>query len=127
MKLAELLQYNLKAIRSYLLKEDFQQLWQYTSPAWAGKFLDRWCTRTLRSQIDPMKKVARQIRKHRPLILNWFNADGLYSSGIVEGFNNKAKLTMRKAYGFKSFHSIEIALYHVMGSLPEPKTTHRFF
>lgn len=126
-KLAELLQYNLKSIRSYLLKEDFQQLWQYTSPAWAGKFIDRWCTRTMRSQIDPMKKVAKRIRKHRELILNWFKADGMYSSGIVEGFNNKAKLTMRKAYGFKSFHTIEIALYHTIGALPEPKTTHRFF
>lgn len=37
LKLAEILQYNLKSIRSYLLKKDFQQLWQYTSPAWAGK------------------------------------------------------------------------------------------
>lgn len=127
LKLAELLQYNLKSIRSYLLKEDFQQLWQYTSTAWAGKFLDLWCTRTMRSKIDPMKKVARRIRKHRELILNWFKAGGLYSSGIVEGFNNKAKLTMRKAYGFKSFHTIEIALYHAIGNLPEPKTTHRFF
>jgi hypothetical protein len=54
-------------------------------------------------------------------------ADGPFSSGIVEGFNNKAKLTMRKAYGFKSFHTIEMALYHTMGALPELKTTHRFF
>jgi transposase len=127
LKLAELLQYNLKSIRSYLLKEDFQQLWQYTSLAWAGKFLDKWCTQTMRSQIEPMKKVAKRVRKHRELILNWFTAGGLYSSGIVEGFNNKAKLTMRKAYGYKSFHTIETALYHAIGNLPEPKTTHRFF
>ena len=126
-KLAELLQYNLKSIRSYLLKEEFQQLWQYISPAWAGKFLDHWCTKTMRSKIDPMKKVAKRVRKHRSLILNWFRADGQFSSGIVEGFNNKAKLTMRKAYGFKSFHTIEMALYHTMGALPELKTTHRFF
>jgi transposase len=127
LKLAQLLDYNLKSIRSYLLKEDFQQLWHYRSPVWAGKFLDQWCTRTMRSKIDPMKKAAKRIRKHRELILNWFRAGGQYSSGIVEGFNNKAKLTMRKAYGFKSFRTIEIALYHTIGGLPEPKTTHRFF
>ena len=127
LKLAELLQYNLKSIRSNLLKEEFQQLWQYSSPIWAGKFLDRWCTRTMRSKIEPMKKVARTMRRHRPLILNWFKADGQFSSGIVEGFNNKAKLTMRKAYGFKSLHTIEVALYHTIGALPEPKATHRFF
>ncbi len=94
LKLAQLLDYNLKSIRSYLLTQDFQQLWHYTSPVWAGKFLDQWCTRTMRSKIDPMKKAAKRIRKHRELILNWFRAGGQYSSGIVEGFNNKAKLTM---------------------------------
>jgi len=127
MKLSELLQYNLRSVRSYLLKEEFQQLWTYTSPYWAGLFLDRWCTKTMRSKIDPMKKVARQMRKHRPLIMNWFEAKGMFSSGIVEGFNNKAKLTMRKSYGFKSPDTIEIALYHALGALPEPQTAHRFF
>ena len=29
--------------KAYLLKEDFQQLWEYESPTWAGKFLDEWC------------------------------------------------------------------------------------
>lgn len=125
-KLSELLQYNLKSVRSYLLKEDFQQLWTYVSPYWAGRFMDAWCTRTMRSKIEPMKKMARQIRNHKPLILNWFEAKGEFSSGIVEGLNNKAKLTMRRAYGFKSFHTIEIALYHALGNLPEPKTAHRF-
>ena len=126
-KLRDLLQYNLRSVRSYLLKEEFQQLWNYTSPYWAGRFLDSWCTKTMRSKIDPMKKIARQMRKHRPLIMNWFEAKGQFSSGIVEGFNNKAKLTMRRSYGFKTFKSIEIALYHAIGDLPEPHNTHRFF
>ena len=37
--LAELVRYNLKAVRSYLLKEDFQQFWTYISSYWAGQFL----------------------------------------------------------------------------------------
>ena len=126
-KLADLLQYNLKSIRSYLLKEEFQLFWSYKSPYWAGEFLDKWCTKTMRSKIEPMKKVARMLRKHRPLLLNWFRAKKQFSSGIVEGFNNKAKLTTRKAYGFKSYHAAEIALYHALGALPVPKTTHEFF
>jgi len=39
-RLRDLLRYNLKTVRAYLLKEAFQQLWEYNSPAWAGKFLD---------------------------------------------------------------------------------------
>ena len=65
-------------------------------------------------------------RAHHELILNWFRAEGQISAGIVEGFNNKVKLTTRKAYGFRSFKVIEIALYHVLGNLPEPEGTHKF-
>jgi len=126
-KLADLLQYNLKTIRAYLLKEEFQLLWNYVSPAWAGKFLDRWCTKVMRSRIEPMKKMARTIRRHRELILNWFEAEGMISAGIVEGLNNKLKVTFRRAYGYKYFKTTETALYHTLGKLPEPKFTHRFF
>ena len=126
-KLAELLSYNLKTVRSYLLKEEFQLFWSYKSPYWAGQFLDKWCTKTMRSKIDPMKKVARQLRRHRPLLLNWFRAKGQFSSGVVEGFNNKAKLTTRKSYGFRTYHAAEIALYHVLGALPASKVAHEFF
>ena len=126
-KLAELLQYNLRSIRAYLLKEDFQQFWTYVSPFYAGKFLDAWCTRTMRSKIEPMKKMAKTLRTHRSLLMNRFKARSELSSGVLEGFNNKAKLTMRKTYGFRTFRGIEIALYHAMGDLPESESTHRFF
>jgi transposase len=124
--LKELLTYNLKTVRAYLLKEDFQQLWNYTSSTWAGKFIDSWCSGAMRSKIEPMKKIAKMIRNHRTLILNWFAAKGELSSGIVEGLNNKAKLTTRKSYGFKSPEMQKIALYHALGDLPVPEWTHRF-
>ncbi|NIO10773.1 MAG: ISL3 family transposase [Deltaproteobacteria bacterium] len=126
LRLAELLQYNLKAVRSYLLKEDFQFFWDYVSPYWAGRFLDRWCTKTMRSRIEPLKKVTRMLRSHRGLILNWFRAKGVISAAAVEGFNNKAKLTTRKAFGFRTFSAMEVALLHTLGDLPEPQMTHRF-
>ena len=125
-KLGELLKYNLRSIRSHLMKEDFQQFWDYVSPAWAGKFLDGWCTRAMRSKIEPMKKVAQTLRNKRELILNWFRADGQLSSGVVEGFNNKLKLTTRKSYGFRTQEAYETALYHNLGALPEPEFTHEF-
>jgi transposase len=125
-KLSELLQYNLQSIRSHLLREDFQRIWEYTTPGWAVKFLDQWCTRTMRSKIEPMKKVARSLRNHRELILNWFRAKGAISAGTVEGLNNNAKLTTRKAYGFRTYNGVETALYHTLGKLPVPEFTHEF-
>ena len=126
-KLKDLVRYNLQSVRAYLLKEDFQQLWNYQSTAWAAKFLDQWCRQVMRSRIEPMKKVARTLRAHRELILNYFRARKEFSSGVIEGLNNKAKVTMRKSYGFRTFRVTELALYHSLGKLPEPELTHRFF
>jgi transposase len=116
-RLRDLLRYNLKTVRAYLLKEAFQQLWDYNSPAWAGKFLDDWCRQVMRSRIEPMKNIARSLRQHRELILNYFRAQKLLSSGVVEGLNNKAKVTMRKSYGFRTFRFLELALYQSLGKL----------
>ena len=125
-KLKELLALNLRSVRAYLLKEDLQRFWSYTSPGWAGRFLDEWCQRTMRSRIAPMKKVAKMLRNHRELLLNWFRVKDRIALGAVEGFNNKAKLTTKKAYGFRSYEVIKIALYHTLGDLPAPMVTHRF-
>lgn len=126
LRLKDLLKTNLKSIKAYLMREDFQRFWEYKMPAWSGKFLDDWVERTMHSNVEPMKKVAKMLRSHKELILNWFRANGELSSGVVEGLNNKAKLTMRKAYGFRSMDHLQIALYHTLGDLPEPKSAHRF-
>ena len=125
-RLRDLLRYNLKSVRAYLLKEDFQQFWDCDSPTWAGKFLDDWCCQVMRSQIEPMKKVAKTLRSDRELILNYFRAKKQFSSGVVERLNNKAKVTMRKSYGF-TFRITEIALYHALGKLPEPQLAHKVY
>jgi len=79
------------------------------------------------SRLEPMKKIARSLRSHRVLILNWFRAKGTISAGPVEGLNNKLKVTLRKAYGFRTLEATQVALYHALGKLPEPNFTHRFF
>jgi len=125
-KMGELLKLNLRSIKGYLLREDFQRFWDYQRPYVASKFLENWVTRTLQTDLEPMKKVARMLRKHKPMILNWFKSKNRLSSGAVEGLNLKAKLTMRKAYGFKTLKCLQIALYHELGKLPEPAYLHRF-
>ena len=108
------------------LKEAFGQFWKYKSLLWAGGFLDAWCERAMRSRLEPMKKMARMLRAHEPLLMNWFRARGELSSAAVEGLNNKVRVVTRRAYGFRTYNGIEVALYHTLGRLPEPETTHRF-
>ena len=125
-KLKALLASKLATARAWELKEAFSHFWTYKSVTWAEGFLDYWCQRAMRCRLEPMKKVARMLRTHEPLILNWFRAKGEISSGAVEGLNNKIRVVTRRSYGFRTFKAMEIALYHNLGRLPEPESPHRF-
>ena len=125
-KLQALLASKLQTARAWELKETFAHFWKYRSLTWAGAFLDYWTWRAMRSHLEPMKKVARMLRSHEELILNWFRAKGEISTGAVEGLNNKIRVVTRRSYGFRTYKAMEIALYHTLGRLPEPESAHRF-
>ncbi len=126
-RLCGLLRANLATGRAWMLKETFRDFWRYRSLYWARAFLSVWTERALRSRIEPMKKVARMLRAHEELLLNWFRAKGEISAGAVEGLNNKIRVVTRRSYGFRTYDAMEIALYHTLGRLPEPdQFTHRF-
>ena len=80
----------------------------------------------MRSRLEPMKKFVRTLRNHEELLMNDFKAGKLYSSGIVEGLNLRTNLSMRRAYGYRSFDFMKTVLFHQLGDLPEPKFTHKF-
>ena len=80
----------------------------------------------MRNHLPPMKKVAKSLRRHQRLILDWLRAKGAISAVFVGGFNGRAKLTTGEAFGFRAPKGIEISLVHVLGRLPQPTFTHRF-
>jgi transposase len=126
-QLGRLLRTKLVTARAWALKDLFEHFWTYKSVRGAGEFLEYWTWRALRSRIEPMKKVARMLRAHENLLMNWFKAKGEISSGTVEGLNNKIRVVTRRSYGFRTYDAMEIALYHTLGRLPEPEEfTHKF-
>ena len=126
-KLRELLRMNLRTVKAYLLTEQFEHFWTYKSPTWAKKFLKTWTRQAMYSRIEPMKDVAKMLRRHEELILNWFRARRQINNGIAEGLNLNIKLAMRKARGFRSFEVARIAFFHQLGKLPKPKFEHQFW
>jgi len=65
-----------------------------------------------------MQKIARPLRNHRDLILNYFRAEKMLSSGVVEGLNHQAKVTLRKSYGFRTYRVLELASITHLASSP---------
>lgn len=112
--------------RAWELKESFRKFWQYRSPTWAAAYLQAWTSRALRSRLEPMRKVARMLRSHEELLLNYFRAKRQYNSGVVEGLNNKARVELARSFGHRSFIVLKLVLYHTLGALPEPPSTHKF-
>ncbi len=126
-RLTELMKANNSTVRGYLLKEYFQDFWGYSSAAWASRFLNHWVKEAIRTKLEPFRRLSQTLIDHRDLLLNWFAAPDSFAAGAVEGFNLKARVTTRMAYGFRSYDHAEIALYHRLGNLPEPDyLTHRF-
>ena len=123
-RLADLEKLNLKINRAYLLKEAFRSLWDYRYPAWAESYLDQWIWWATHSRLKPMRDFAWMVKRHKEGILNYFRAR--VTNASVEGMNRKAKVVSQRAYGYRTVPTFQAALYHVMGGLPMPETTHKF-
>jgi transposase len=115
---------NLKINRAYLLKEAFREFWGYRRRGWAERYLKKWFWWATHSRLEPFREFAWMLRRHQEDLLNYF--DQPIHNGTVEGLNNKAKVVIHRAYGFRTAKNYIRNLYHVMAGLELPKTLHTF-
>ena len=125
-KLRDVLTYDLKSVHALALKESLDAFWQYERPIWAGWFFKKWCTRAMRSKLAPTKKFVGTLRNHEDLLMKYFKAGKLHSSGIVQGLNVRINLCMGKAYGYRSLELLQTPPYHTHGDMPGLEFTHKF-
>jgi hypothetical protein len=82
----------------------------------------------MRSRIEPMKKIARSLRQHRELILNYFRAKKTISRDCGRPEQQVQRRSHHeKIVRLRTFRVLELYLYHALGKLPEPESTHDFF
>ena len=124
LRLGELERFNLKINRAYLLKELFRHFWDYRRAGWARRYLKKWFWWATHSRLAPIRDFAWMLRRHQDDLLNYFQMP--IHNGTVEGLNNKAKLVIHKAYGFRTAKNYIRNLYHCLGDLPLPQTVHTF-
>ena len=96
-----LLSANKRIQTAYLLKEEFYQLWNYRSEAWARKFFENWKSQLKWQRLKPFEKFAKMIEDHWDGIASYCKDENKVKLGFVEGANNKIRVIQRNAYGYR--------------------------
>lgn len=107
---------NLKTVRAYNLKLVIQDIYRLsTDKTEAAINLQKWLNWAIRSRIEPMKKLAKTIRKHWAGILSYF--DSKLTNGLLEGINSMVQSLKSRARGYKNMDNFIAMIYLVLGKL----------
>ena len=104
---------NLKTARAYRIRLAFQEIFDQPSYDWAELILNRWYNWAIRSRLEPIKKVARTVKRYRDGILRWF--DSKIANGLIEGINSLVQAAKAKARGYRSLRNL-IAITYLIAS-----------
>ena len=110
-----LYQANFKTSRAWALKESFAAFWDYRYPRSAENYFDSWTGRVMRSRLEPMKDVAKMLRRHREGLLNY--TTHRITNAAAEGFNSIIQTIKANARGFRSFENFRTRILFFCGKL----------
>ncbi len=101
-KREQLSQMNLKTTRAIRIREGFQAIYQARDMNHFKQLLKEWYYWATHSNLTPMKKVAKTIKRHWDGILQW--KESQINNGILEGLNSIIQAAKRKARGYGKVH-----------------------
>jgi transposase len=105
-----LLAVNKRLNTAYLLKEEFGQLWDYQSEAWARKFFESWKQKLKWQRLKPFEEFARMVEAHWEGIASYFKEENKVKLGFVEAANNKIRVIQRQAYGYRDEEYLKLKI-----------------
>jgi transposase len=112
-----LLTANKRLNTAYILRESFDQLWDYKSEAWARRFFDNWKAQLRWQRLKPYETFAEMIERHWDGIAAYCRPENKIALGFVEGLNNKIRVLQRRAYGLRDEEYLKLKI--LTASLPE--------
>ena len=98
--LEELKGKKLKTARAWAIKESIRDLWLCETEEEGQTFFAGWYSWAIRSRLEPIKKVARMMKRHLPNILSYFRHR--ITNAALEGINNKIQALIKKAFGYRN-------------------------
>ena len=117
-KLAMIAENNNRLYRAYRMKETLRLLLKLRDVDEAEAELRRWLWWASHSRIPAFKELYKKIKRHKEHILNTIRLG--ISNARIEATNNKIKLIIRKAYGFRNIQNMLDMVYLVCSDLSIP-------
>lgn len=105
----------LKVARAWAIKEAAMLLWGYVRRGWAERLWDRWYQWAIRSRLEPVKRVARMIKKHWDGVIN--AATTSITNARAEAINSRIQWVKRMACGYRNRENFRHAIYFHLGGL----------
>lgn len=105
----------LKTSRAWAIREQFRWFWKYHYAGNAKKFFTLWYQWASRCRLEPVRKVAKMLKRRLNNILTWFRHP--ISNGTAEGFNSRIQSLKSAARGFRNFENYRIRILFFCGKL----------
>jgi len=105
----------LKVARAWAIKELAMTLWNYQTRGWAERAWKRWYSWAIRCRLEPIKNVARTIKRHWQGVIN--AAVSNVTNAAAESINSRIQKVKRMAHGFRNRDRFRDAIYFHLGGL----------
>lgn len=112
----------LKTAKAWSIKEILRNFWKLDSVGEAESFFKMWYGWAMKSRLEPVKKVAKMIKRHLKQVINYFKYR--VTNGPIEGLNNKVQAIVKKAYGHRNISSLKTDILFHLGGLDLYPTSH---
>lgn len=113
--LNQLRQSNRRIHRAWVLKDEFEQFWNFRSTSAAERFLKRWMTAALRSRIASLRTFVTTLRKHYTNIITYIERP--LTNAVGEGINRIIKIIKNRASGYRHLESFADMIFLTVGDL----------
>ena len=109
---------NRRIHRAWVLKDEFERIWNYSYRASAEKFLKRWITAALRSRIPSLRQFVGTVRNHFDNIVAF--TDRNLTNAVGEGLNRIVKIVKNRASGYRNLDNFADMIFLTVGDLDIP-------
>lgn len=111
----ELRSADLRTSRAWKQKEALSRFWSYLYRGAAESYLKRWYASAIRTRLEPVKALARLVKRHMEGLLNYF--DHRITNAASEAHNSVIQLVKATARGLPNFEKFRTRVLFFCGAL----------